>query len=230
MFTGIIEEIGTIKNINLKGNYAEIKVNCKTVLSDVHIGDSIALNGICLTVTEFSSNHFSATMMKETLDKTATKYLKNCSKVNLERAMSANGRFGGHIVSGHVDGIGFIKSIKSEAVAKLYTFETSKNITKYIITKGSITINGTSLTVTDVTPTTFTVSLIPHTLKSTVLGSMNLGDYVNLECDILGKYVEKLLFNENTNLTHLTNTHNKTYINNKSNNIDLNFLSQNGFY
>ena len=193
MFTGIVEEIGTLKSVQKGRHSAVLRIQAKKILEDVHIGDSIAVNGICLTVTEFSANEFAADVMHETMSRTNLGQLRQGSPVNLERAMAANGRFGGHIVSGHVDGTGTIASITRDDNAIWYTISAAPAILRYIVEKGSITIDGTSLTVARVSDKDFAISAIPHTVAVTILGQKKVGDQVNLENDILGKYVEKLL-------------------------------------
>jgi len=193
MFTGIIEEIGEVFQIQQGAKSLKIKIKASKVLEDVSVGDSIAVNGICLTVCEFNDNTFSADVMAETIRKSSMSGLKMGSRVNLERAMSANGRFGGHIVSGHIDGIGKIENIKPEDNAIWFTISTTKDLSKYIVKKGSIAIDGISLTVADVKGDVFKVSIIPHTAKETILSIKKSGDVVNLECDIVGKYIEKLI-------------------------------------
>ena len=193
MFTGIVEEIGTLKSVQKGRHSAVLRIQAKKILEDVHIGDSIAVNGICLTVTEFSANEFAADVMHETMSRTNLGQLRQGSPVNLERAMAANGRFGGHIVSGHVDGTGTIASITRDDNAIWYTISAPPAILRYIVEKGSITIDGTSLTVARVSDKDFAISAIPHTVAVTILGQKKVGDQVNLENDILGKYVEKLL-------------------------------------
>ena len=193
MFTGIIEEIGNIVSIKVNGDSRKLFIKADKILEDVHRGDSIAVNGICLTVTEFSDSEFSVDVMHETMKRTSLNKLKTNSKVNLERAMAANGRFGGHIVAGHVDGTGKITEIRRDDNAVWYTIQASPQIMKYIVTKGSVTVDGISLTVAKVSETDFSISAIPHTVKITVLGERKEGDIVNLETDIIGKYVEKLI-------------------------------------
>ncbi|MGN0301884.1 MAG: riboflavin synthase [Anaerotardibacter sp.] len=193
MFTGIIEEVGKVASIRKGAQSCVLTINAHTVLEDVHLGDSIATNGVCLTVTDFSSSSFSADVMHETLDRSSLGKLKPGSPVNLERAMAAGGRFGGHIVSGHIDGVGTISSLKEDDNAVWYTIKAPQKILKYIIEKGSITIDGISLTVARVTDTDFSVSIIPHTRAQTNLAQKRSGDVVNLENDLVGKYVEKLL-------------------------------------
>ena len=191
MFTGIIEEIGTIRGIKRGNRSVVLEVQAKKVLEDLHVGDSIATNGVCLTVISFANGSFCADVMPETLRRSSLGQLRPGSRVNLERAMAADGRFGGHIVSGHIDGTGKITEIKEDSLAIWYTIEASPEILRYIVEKGSVAIDGISLTVAKVTQTTFSVSTIPHTRKITTLGERKKGDMVNLENDIVGKYVEK---------------------------------------
>lgn len=193
MFTGIIEEIGTIKSINSNGISSQLCISANKILEDTKIGDSIAVNGVCLTVTSIKSNLFTADVMAETLRRSNLGSLIPQSKVNLERAMPANGRFGGHIVSGHIDGTGTIVETEPEGNAVWIKINCSDNLLKYIIHKGSITIDGISLTVAKVTDSDFSVSIIPHTAANTTLLQKKSGDIVNLENDVVGKYIEKLL-------------------------------------
>lgn len=193
MFTGIIEEIGTIKSINSTGISSQLCISANKILEDTKIGDSIAVNGVCLTVTSIKTNLFTADVMAETLRRSNLGSLVPQSKVNLERAMPANGRFGGHIVSGHIDGTGTIVETKPEGNAVWIKINCSDNLLKYIIHKGSITIDGISLTVAKVTDSDFSVSIIPHTAANTTLLQKKSGDVVNLENDVVGKYIEKLL-------------------------------------
>ena len=193
MFTGIIEEIGTIRTINRGAASAVLTIAAETVLKDVHLGDSIAVNGVCLTVTSFSKNQFTADVMHETLNRSSLGSLTVGSHVNLERAMAANGRFGGHIVSGHIDGTGTITALRKDDNAVWYTISASQELLRYIVEKGSIAIDGISLTVAEVGESWFSISAIPHTVAVTTLGEKRPGDTVNLENDVIGKYVEKLL-------------------------------------
>lgn len=193
MFTGIIEEVGSVASIRKGAHSCVLTVNASRVLEDVHLGDSIATNGVCLTVTSFTSHSFSADVMHETLNRSSLGSLHIGSPVNLERAMLAGGRFGGHIVSGHIDGVGTISSIKEDDNAVWYTVEAPCNILRYIIEKGSITLDGISLTVAKVTNSNFSVSIIPHTRVQTNLASKKVGDVLNLENDLVGKYVERLM-------------------------------------
>ncbi|QLB16600.1 riboflavin synthase subunit alpha [Mannheimia varigena] len=193
MFTGIIEEVGQIAHIQKQGEFAVVTVKAKKVLTDVHLGDSIAVNGVCLTVTSFTKEQFTADVMSETLKRTSLGELGINSPVNLERAMAANGRFGGHIVSGHIDGTGTVAEITPADNSTWYRIKTSPKLMRYIIEKGSITIDGISLTVVDCDAESFRVSIIPHTIKETNLGSKKIGSLVNLENDIVGKYIEQFL-------------------------------------
>ncbi len=198
MFTGIIEEIGSLQSISKKGQTLILHISAERILSDIHLGDSIAVNGVCLTVVEFSSASFSVDVMPETYRKTNLSRLMAGSPVNLERAMSHEGRFGGHIVQGHVDTVGRILSRKEEENAVVFGIAPERTeVMKYIVSQGSITIDGISLTVVSDSESDLTVSIIPHTLAQTVLKTKRTGDSVNLECDILGKYVERLLFFQN---------------------------------
>lgn len=191
MFTGIIEEIGEVKSVKKGVQSSQLLIAGNVIFSDLKLGDSVATNGVCLTVTAITGNTFSADVMSETLSRSSLKDVKSGSLVNLERAMSANGRFGGHIVSGHIDGTGKIMSIVKDDIAYWYKIHTSSEIMRYIIEKGSITIDGISLTVAKVERDHFSVSIIPHTLAQTILKDKKIGHIVNLENDIVGKYIEK---------------------------------------
>ena len=193
MFTGIVEEVGAIKNIKRGQHSAALTIQAKTVLEETRIGDSIAVNGICLTVTRLFPDGFSADVMHETLNRSSLAGLSAGSIVNLERAMPANGRFGGHIVAGHVDGVGHIANIRRDDTAVWYTVHAGPEILRYVVEKGSIAIDGISLTVAAVGEREFSISAIPHTVRQTVLHHRRKGDLVNLETDIIGKYIEKLL-------------------------------------
>lgn len=195
MFTGIIEEIGKVERIEKNSRNCKLSIKVSKILTDIHLGDSIAVNGICLTVTHFNHQAFTVDVMNETWNRTALTLLKHGSEVNLERALSVNGRLGGHIVTGHIDGTGKISSIKKDDNAVWYQINTQKEILDLIVEKGSITIDGISLTVAKVSKLNFSVSVIPHTLEQTILKSKQVGSTVNLENDILGKYVQKLMDN-----------------------------------
>ena len=193
MFTGIIEEVGTIKSMTAGESSGEIRVQARTVLEGTKIGDSIAVNGICLTVTSLQPDGFTADVMAETVRRSALREQNPGSKVNLERAMVADGRFGGHMVSGHIDGTGKVVSLEREENAVWVTIEAPAEILRLRVEKGSIAIDGISLTVAYVDERVFKVSIIPHTGAETTLLDRKAGDSVNLENDITGKYVEKLL-------------------------------------
>lgn len=211
MFTGIIEEIGKVTAIKKDTKSMELTLHCPKILNDAHLGDSISVNGVCLTITNLQSEQMTVDVMPETVKATNIHQLKIGDLVNLERAMSANGRFGGHIVSGHVDGAGTIRSIKPVSNAVYIEIEIHRELAENCIPRGSITIDGTSLTIFNVTEQSVTISLIPHTYSETILGMKKVGDQVNIETDLLGKYVQ-----------HHLNKENKS-------NITLDFLRQNGF-
>lgn len=192
MFTGIIEEIGKVKSIVRHSNSIKLTVAANKIMSDMHIGDSISTNGICLTVTTFDSASFTVDVMPETMMTTNFKNLKVNDEVNLERALAVNGRLGGHIVSGHIDGIGTIIKKYNDDKAIRMSFSTRSEILELIVKKGSIAIDGISLTVTDVDSVSFSVSIIEHTQGETTLTSKKIGDTVNLENDVIGKYVQKM--------------------------------------
>lgn len=218
MFTGIVEEIGTILSVKKGVKSSALTISGDLIFEDMHIGDSIAVNGVCLTVTNKTKESFTADVMAETLRRSSLGSLKAGSKVNLERAMAANGRFGGHIVSGHIDGTGEIESFVREDNAVWVTVKTPVKLLKYIIEKGSIAIDGVSLTVAYVDNRCFKVSLIPHTAANTILLSKKAGDIVNLENDIVGKYIEKLMrFDE------------QVEEDTKTTGISMDFLAKNGF-
>lgn len=216
MFTGIVEETGTIKSVVSGQSSGVISVNAGTVLKGTKIGDSIAVNGVCLTVTSLLSDGFTADVMPETLRRSNLGLLRIGDKVNLERAMAADGRFGGHIVSGHIDGIGTIAEQKRESNAVWVKIRTSSDILSLIVEKGSIAIDGISLTVADVSDSDFSVSIIPHTGNETTLLKKKIGDIVNLENDIVGKYIQKLL-------------HPGTAASKPESKITMEFLAEHGF-
>jgi riboflavin synthase len=193
VFTGIIEEIGKIQTVRKGAASSSISVQAKKVMQDVHIGDSIAVNGVCLTVTAFSQGGFTADVMHETFNRSSLGSLQTGSPVNLERAMLSNGRFGGHIVSGHIDGTGVVSAIQKDDNAVWYTIKAAPGILRYIVEKGSVAIDGISLTVAAVERDCFRVSIIPHTASITTLSNRRVGDTVNLENDCIGKYVERLM-------------------------------------
>ena len=208
MFTGIIEEVGNLLAITNKN----IKINAKNVLSETKIGDSISVNGVCLTVTRLFRDSFEADISPETLKVTAFNKLKIGDLINLERALPANGRFGGHIVSGHIDGIGTVSSI--EKLSDFYNLSIilSESELKYTVKKGSIAINGISLTIANIDNNKISIAVIPHTYENTMLKTLKNGDYVNIETDILSKYIEKFL----------STSDNRT-------GISMEFLMENGF-
>lgn len=193
IFTGIIEELGTINNIERGTNSSRINVQASKVVEDAHIGDSIAINGVCLTVTSYSAGHFVADVMAETLAKTNLNELSSGKRVNLERAVRLGDRMGGHLVQGHVDGVGTISEQQKLDIATLFRIKAPPEVLAYVVKKGSIAIDGISLTVVDVSADSFSVSLIPHTAAMTTLGFKKPGDTVNLETDIIGRYIEKLI-------------------------------------
>jgi riboflavin synthase len=212
LFTGLIEEIGKIQGVKKGTNSAVLSVQASKIMEDIHLGDSIAVNGVCLTVISISTNGFAADVMHETLNRSSLGKLRIGSFVNLERAMAANGRFGGHIVSGHIDGTGTISDIHRDDNAVWYTLKAPLPLLRYIIEKGSIAIDGISLTVAKVYNDSFHVSIIPHTASNTTLSHRRIGDLVNLENDCIGKYVERLMEKEMPN-----------------NNITAGFLAKHGF-
>lgn len=213
MFTGLIEEIGTMEGSDYGGKSMKLTLKASKVLDNIKIGDSISTNGVCLTVTSFTDTTFTVDVMPETMRKTNLGLLKQGSLVNLERALKISDRLGGHIVSGHVDGTGVIRDFKVEDNATWVIIETKAEIIKYIIPKGSIAIDGTSLTVVEVVDNFFRVSIIPITKEETILLKKKVGDEVNLECDIVGKYIERFL----------------TFKEVKKDTINMKFLEENGF-
>lgn len=215
MFTGIVEEVGKVRNVKKNVKSFVLTIEGNKIFEDINIGDSISVNGVCLTVTTFTNNIFTADVMNETMSRSSLGQLKNGSCVNLERALTANGRFGGHIVSGHIDGTGKILKIEKDDNAVWYTIAVKDNLMKYIVEKGSIAIDGISLTIAKVTVNDFSVSIIPHTAQETILSHRSVGDIVNIENDVIGKYVEKLI----------------TFEKNKKvkSNINMDFLMKNGF-
>ncbi|GAA0773356.1 riboflavin synthase [Clostridium subterminale] len=218
LFTGIVEEVGEIRGLKKREKSSILSIKANKVIEDIKLGDSICTNGVCLTVTNIYGNVFDADVMAETLRRSNLGGLKVGSKVNLERALSAKGRFGGHIVSGHIDGVGRIISLEKEDNAVWVTIEAKESILQYVVEKGSIAIDGISLTVAYVDDKVFKVSIIPHTGKETILLSKTNEDTVNLECDVIGKYVEKLLtFKDSKKVEN-------------KNSISEEFLKENGFF
>ena len=214
MFTGLVAELGTVKNLIRMGESYHLTVGAKKVMHNLKIGDSMATNGVCLTVVKLTEEEFTVDVMPETARLTNIGQLRAGDRVNLERTLRPVDGLDGHIVSGHVEGLGTIISERPDGIAKVVSFEAPVNLLKYIIPKGSITIDGISLTVTQVTQNGFSVSLIPYTAKETTLGFKSVGDKVNLETDIIGKYVERMLsWNKNSS----------------SQELDMNTLFENGF-
>ena len=201
MFTGIIEEVGTITRVQEAGGDLRVRIAASTVTADLQLGDSVAVSGCCLTVVEFDREGFSAELSRETVAKTAPRWREG-ARVNLERAMPAAGRFGGHLVSGHVEGVGRVSDVKREPGAFVVTVGAPEGLARYLIPKGSVTVDGVSLTVVDcggpggsepaLAPWEFTLWLIPHTLEATTLGELESGSRVNLEADLIAKYLERL--------------------------------------
>lgn len=216
MFTGIIEEIGVVRHVVSARSFGEISVRAEKVLDGTKVGDSISVNGVCLTVTSLSADGFTADVMPETLRRSNLGELQSGATVNLERAMAADGRFGGHIVSGHIDGVGQISEQRQEENAVWVRIGTSPEILRLIVEKGSIAVDGISLTVARVSERNFQVSLIPHTGSETTLLSKQIGDRVNLENDVIGKYVERLL-------------QPKAALQNSESHITMEFLAEHGF-
>lgn len=216
MFTGLVEEIGIVESITQGSTSARIMIRAKEMIQDTKLGDSISTNGVCLTVTDLGKKSFCVDVMPETIRNTNLKNLTKGSPVNLERALRLGDRLGGHIVSGHIDGVGTIQDFRREENATWVTIATSKELLKYIIPRGSIAIDGTSLTVAYVNDEIFKVSIIPHTKDATTLLSKKKGAQVNLECDVIGKYVEKLISTKEEEK--------------KKKRINIDFLKENGFY
>ena len=214
MFTGIVEEVGEIASVQKGSVSAVLGIYADKVLEGTQIGDSIAVGGICLTVRRLTKGLFYADVMHETLNRSSLKNAQKGTRVNLERAMAANGRFGGHIVSGHVDGVGTVARIEQDDNAIWYTITAGPELLRYVVEKGSITIDGISLTVAKVDDASFAISAIPHTVAVTTLRDRKVGSTVNLETDIIGKYVEKLLKPQQTP---------------QKSGITMDFLIQNGF-
>ncbi|MDR0885211.1 MAG: riboflavin synthase [Clostridiales Family XIII bacterium] len=193
MFTGIVEELGTVHAISKTARSSRLHIRADTIMSDIHLGDSIAVNGVCLTADELTQDGFIADVMPQTMQFTSLGNLSLESKVNLERAMSANGRFGGHIVSGHVDGIGKICNIRKDDIAIWIEISTERNLINQMIDKGSICLDGVSLTIAKLNADRFAVSLIPHTQGHTTLFEKRMGDCINIETDVVGKYISRFL-------------------------------------
>jgi len=218
MFTGLIEEIGKIKSIQRGGKSVRLTVSAHKIMDDVKLGDSIATNGICLTVVSYDLTGFSADVMPETMSRTSFESLGAGSRVNLERALRVGDRMGGHMVSGHVDGLGEVVGKKEDDNAIWISIAAPKNILKYVVEKGSIAIDGISLTVAYVDDKTFKVSIIPLTRDDTTLTSKKQGEKVNLECDMTAKYIEKFMFYKEEESSR-----------SEKMDISMNFLKENGF-
>lgn len=201
MFTGIVEEIGTIKKISTQQSVVSLNIGCQTILSDMHIGDSISVNGACLTVVDFDEHSFSVQVIKGTENKTYLNQLSQAAEVNLERAMLGQGRFGGHFVLGHVDEVAKITRIQDSDNSKIVTIQPSANLIKQMVSQGSITVDGVSLTIFKLNASSFDIHLIPETRKSTILNQKRVGDSVHLETDMLFKYVEKIVANQGSGLS-----------------------------
>ena len=193
MFTGIVEELGLVRTLRLLPESGQLTIEGKKVLDGTQIGDSIAINGVCLTVIRQSEREFTVDVMAETLAKTNLAELKSGSQVNLERALQLQTRLGGHLVSGHIDGVGNLRRITPWGIAQVYEISAPPALLAYMLPKGSIAIDGISLTVIDVEADHFTVSLIPHTFEQTTLGLKGIGASVNLETDLIGKYVARFM-------------------------------------
>lgn len=216
MFTGIVEELGTVRGLRLLPESGQLTLEAKKVLTGTHIGDSISVNGVCLTVIRQSDRDFTVDVMSETLTKTNLAELKSGSHVNLERALQLQTRLGGHLVSGHVDGVGTIRRISSIGIAQVYEINAPPSLLPYMLPKGSVAVDGISLTIIDVESDYFTVSLIPHTFDQTTLGIKTIGGSVNLETDLIGKYVARFMgMNKEANDT--------------KKDLSLGFLSEHGF-
>ena len=201
MFTGIIEEIGTVQEVRNQNSVRTLVITAEKILEDMHIGDSISVNGACLTVIDFDDQTFSVQVIKGTENKTYLSDVQRHTKVNLERAMSGNGRFGGHFVLGHVDDLGTISKINESANSMIIQIKAAKTLLNQMVKQGSITVDGTSLTIFDLHSDAFDIHLIPETRRSTILSSKKVGDNVHLESDVLFKYVENILNQNQSSLT-----------------------------
>ena len=222
MFTGLIEEMGTVSYIKHSSKGVKLKVNCKKVILDAKIGDSIATSGVCLTVVELGKDFYVADIMNESLDRSGLKSLKMGNKVNLEKSLTLNTPLGGHLVTGDVECQGKIIKIKNDGFSKIYAIEIPSRYSKYIIEKGRVTIDGASLTISAVEKNNFSVSIIPHTQKMITLGINKIGDLVNIETDIIGKFIEKSSLYSSEDCYSKDNIKESSKINKK-------FLLENGF-
>ncbi|MGJ5700644.1 riboflavin synthase [Staphylococcus equorum] len=200
MFTGIVEEIGTIKKITTQQSVVNLTIDCEAILSDMHIGDSISVNGACLTVVDFNKHSFSVQVIKGTENKTYLNHLNQSTEVNLERAMSGQGRFGGHFVLGHVDEVAKITRIQASDNSKIVTIKPTATLIKQMVPQGSITVDGVSLTIFQLKDAEFDIHLIPETRRSTILNQKRVGDPVHIETDMLFKYVERIVSNNESGL------------------------------
>ena len=219
MFTGLIEEIGKISKIAKGINSYQFSIEAKKILSDIKLGDSVATNGACLTVIGRTNSNFTVDIMAETVKLTNFSKIKLGDSVNLERAMRLSDRLGGHLVSGHIDGIGKIGNIKKEDIATIISIEAPKELLNQMLNKGSIAIDGISLTIINVGDTEFQVSIIPHTSQETTLFKKRIGDFVNLETDMIGKYIMRFLnIDKKENLTQA-----------KPSKVNMDFLAENGY-
>lgn len=220
MFTGLIEELGSIQSVSKGSKSSILTIKADKVLEDVKIGDSISTNGVCLTVTHFTKDTFTVDVMPETVERSNLKFVKTGSIVNLERALRVGDRLGGHMVSGHIDGLGTVVTIEKDDNAVWYTISAAPSILKYIIEKGSVALDGISLTVAAADFNQFKVSIIPHTHAVTTLAQRKVGDLINVECDAFGKYVERISAFGSINVSQPSS----------QSKIDIDFLKNNGFY
>jgi len=216
IFTGLVEEMGRVVSVTAGDKSIKLKIECNKVLEGAKLGDSIATNGTCLTATEIGSDYFTADCMYETVKRTNLKRLKSGDRVNLEKSLTLATPLGGHLVTGDVDCEGQLAGIKNEGIAKIYTIKVENRLMKYIVEKGRVTLDGASLTVVDFTEDTVSVSLIPHTQEMITLGYKSIGSYINVEMDLIGKYVERMLSFKETKEP-------------KKSRVDMNFLAENGF-
>ena len=218
MFTGLVGEIGEVIGLETKDLSLKITVRSKKVIEDAKLGDSIATNGTCLTATKIGSDYFQADIMHESVRRTNLKRLKVGDLVNLEKSLTLATPLGGHLVTGDIDGEGIISNIYSDGIAKIYVVKIESRLMKYVVEKGRITLDGASLTIVDFGDDFLSVSLIPHTQEMITLGSKSIGDYLNIETDLIGKYIERMMTFKEKKITE------------KKSNITENFLAENGFY
>lgn len=222
MFTGLVEELASVVRVDVRQSGANIELGARRIMQDMSIGDSIAVNGVCLTVVKFNQTTFTLDAVPETIRKTNLDGLKPGRLVHVERAIAANGRFGGHLVTGHIDGVGFLQNRVQEGMAQIITVAAPPEIMKYVMAKGSICIDGVSLTVMNILEEVFQVSMIPHTGQVTTLSNAPIGSRLNLECDVLAKYVERML------QASMNNAMTKTGQGSDST-INIDFLTKHGF-